>query len=704
MAKPRKGEVGGRLVFDDKAERELPSLAVFALSDDGQTLASAPVDEDGTFAINQDVVAKARRITVGPADADPTDDTHTVVYRPSTFQRLIDDGLVALGPKDWGKFLGIRRCIDATIEKCWLSWPVVSGLIGHATIRHLGGPVLHPQIDSLVIPRFRCAPICDGVVEVYRRTCCCRPPIFEPPVLDPTWPDWPIPDPWPWPWPDPIPDPFPGPLPGPGPDPVPFDVTESVLTGGAIDVRKINVPRDRVALATLQGLERHEYLVARPYLWCTCSAPVKVGQGFVGEDGAIHVCWREPLRFLGTRCHDEFAFVVKQNIGGTTVTIYDGVAAGQWFESDDDIHLTTYHHAAIGCGGGGFPVPPGGPFVVLQDIGATESHQLRTPMPDGPDSVNTPGSNGGELSIGSTDYALGGTLQLRYHFSESMRTIGAAYYRVQVARANANGDPVGGWSTVPAPAWDTWRSTGTTIERGSHALGPNTVGLTPDLHHIPFDTGGVLGANEEWQDGQFHAVLDTTKLAHDRHLVRIEVFDAGGNRLEPLPAGFTYRRWINPTDTDPITYGAMTHLIRTENRPVVGDIVDVVGPGAGAGDCKFFTGFGSQSVSIDVDAYQPSSGPSNYLLSWSLDVRRGINGGSAVTPVGSTTEVGEGVQHFVSFSIADLLDSEAKCSFTANLAVYARIHNGSSRLTGYDRHDQASFAVERIQLPFPPLP
>jgi hypothetical protein len=112
----------------------------------------------------------------------------------------------------------------------------------------------------------------------------------------------------------------------------------------------VNLAHDVAALRTLRGVERHDYLIARPYLWCTCGAGTKVGQGFVGEDGAIHVCWREPLRFHTSNCHDEYSFVIKQNIGGSTVTIYDGPAAGQWFEMGDDIDLTTFHPAAIGCG------------------------------------------------------------------------------------------------------------------------------------------------------------------------------------------------------------------------------------------------------------------------------------------------------------------------------------------------------------------
>jgi hypothetical protein len=232
-----------------------------------------------------------------------------------------------------------------------------------------------------------------------------------------------------------------------------------------------------------------------------------------------------------------------------------------------------------------------------------------------------------------------------------------------------------------------------TIEPGAHALGPQTVGAESDLFHIPFETGTPLGAQEEWQDGQYHADLATTQRAAGRYLIRIQVFDAAGNQMDPAGGSFSFRRWNTPTTTIPVAHEALTHGIVTDNRPVHGDIVDVVGPGAGAGDCKFFVGPGSSSVGIDFAATHPAPGNTDFLKSWSLSVRRGINGDEVAGPITSTSErPSGGVPQ--SFTIEDLLEGEPKCSFTANLHVHARIHNGVQPITAYDRHDQASFAVE----------
>lgn len=406
-------------------------------------------------------------------------------------------------------------------------------------------------------------------------------------------------------------------------------------------------------------------------------------------------------------CHDDYAFVVRQRIAGLTVTIYNGPAAGQWFDAgDDDIDLTSYHPKAVGCREDAFPTPVTGAFVVLQDIGLTESHRLRTPLADGPDSVATPDANAGLLDLG-VDYALGGSPQLRYHFSEvagaSMQTLGARYYRVQWAPANAaDGKPAaaGSWETLFPLAWKTWRVVGSDIVPGSHSLGPVTVGAHSGLFHIPFETGGLLGAGEEWQDGQFHAVVPTVPEVEGRYLIRLEVFDGAGTRLERAGGSFSFRRWNTPTTTVPVLFGALTHMIRTDNRPVVAEIADVTGPGDAIGDCKFFVGKPTDTVDVEYRAYHPEPVPPSFMLtpSFMLDyyrtVRRGISG-SYVLDLVDTAEVGEWVSPFArSLTVAALLAGESRCSFAVNLWVRARVHDGIVRLDGLGRRDVAAFAVE----------
>jgi hypothetical protein len=157
-----------------------------------------------------------------------------------------------------------------------------------------------------------------------------------------------------------------------------------------------------------------------------------VAQGFVQDGGSFSVCWKEPPTILLPHCREEFAYVVKQPMGGVLVTIYSGVAANQWFSASDQPTLTSYHYKAIGCRES--DVPGEGAFVVLEDIGATPSHLLATPSQTSFQSVAAPAYNSGLLNpvanpadaIGQLlNRNLGGGVSLQYHFTESMRPLGA---------------------------------------------------------------------------------------------------------------------------------------------------------------------------------------------------------------------------------------------------------------------------------------
>ena len=208
---------------------------------------------------------------------------------------------------------------------------------------------------------------------MYRRRCCC-PPIV---IYDPRIPEiieWLEDPPFPEPFPEPDP-PVPIPFPEPGPDPVPWERLDRLFTAGALDTVKANAGRDLVALKQLAPVEQVAYLNARPYLWCSCGTPTKVADGTIQDDGTFSICWQEPPFLSPSWCHDEFAYVVKQPRFGTLVTIYNGVAANQWFHAGDNPTLSSYSPFAVGCKE---PVVPGeGAFVVLQDLGDTALKSTR---------------------------------------------------------------------------------------------------------------------------------------------------------------------------------------------------------------------------------------------------------------------------------------------------------------------------------------
>jgi hypothetical protein len=604
---------------------------------------------------------------------------------------------VAIAGGIWRQWLFFRRCVSGNVRRCFPFLHVLDDILVTRNRAIL------PEVRKLVnfrplsrYPFLRCSPVCFGTIEVYKRICCCHPPIY----IDPD--DLPIdvnPD-----FPFPPEDPF-GPIgPRPGPDPAPFELQQLVLSGGAIDEGKIAGLQARALPKTLSADLRRQFVLRYPFWWCHCGPPKKVGEGFVQDGGSFSVCWKEPPTILLPHCREGFAYIVKQPIGGVLVTVYNGLAANQWFSASDQPTRTSYHHRAIGCRDS--EVPGEGAFVVLEDIGSTPSHLLATPSQTSFQSVGAPAYNSGLLNpvvnpadaIGQfLNRNLGGGVALQYHFTQSMRPTppngpGAIYYRIQVAKADAFGNPVDGtWTVLASMTWSTWKLN--TAAPGSISLGPHSVGTEHNLSKIPYDTGDPLGLNEEWQDGQYHGIIPTTDLDNDRYLVMIEAFNAAGARLKPnsapaaeagTPAAFTFRRWNVPAGTVAVPFAALTHMMWWDNRNAVADIVDIRLNGTPSSEqCQFLEGDAGAAVEIGYRAYHPQPGTPSFLHTHSLVITRGLNGPSwqVANPPGA--EVGEGGPPHTSVpkTLADLLDGQQKCAFAVNLHSHVKTTDGAGTLT-----------------------
>jgi hypothetical protein len=705
----------GRVVLDGfERDRERLRLAIHALDDKGNTIDSVAVDEEGVFRVDTRLLERATKFMIGPADAKPHVRRMFYMLPASELKKtLFADAELAIASKIWHGWLSVRRCVSGNVRRCFPFLSVIDDLLVDTGLSVLPGVRKLVGYRPLVRwPWQRCSPICFGTIEVYRRVCCCEPPVIIDPPFDfpidivPDFPPPPPGDPW-------------GPIgPRPGPDPAPFELQQLVLTSGALDERKVQLMRAKALLPALSGERRRDFVIRQPFLWCHCGLPQKVAEGFVQDGGTFSSCWREPIRLLLPRCREEFAYVVKQPIGGSLVTIYDGVAANQWFGAADQPTLTSYHHLAVGCRD--TQVPGNGAFVILEDIGSTPSHRLATPAQDSFQSVGTLDYNSGLLNpvvnpadaIGQLlNRNLGGDVALQYHFTEAMRPAGAVYYRIQVAAANADGDPVGSWVPLASPTWGTWHLGSATP--GSIALGPHTVGGQANLSKIPFDTGDPLGPGEEWQDGQYHGVIPTTDFSNGRYLVMIEVFNAAGARLKPAsaPGGeagtvapFTFRRWNVPASTVAVPFAALTHMMWWDNRPAVADIVDIRLNGTpSSAECQFLEGGAGATVSIGYHAYHPQPGTPSFLHNHSLVITRGLNGPSwqVANPPGA--EVGEppaGPHASVSKTLGDLLGDEPpghqKCAFAVNLHAHVKTTTGAGTLTGLNRSETAAFAAEIV--------
>jgi hypothetical protein len=695
------------------AEDKLPEMAIYALDRSGDPLEINPIKEDGKFEISKMAMEKAHRIAVGPLveDFGEMDRKKLTVYRPHQLKKMTAaSGVLDIPKKAWQSWFMVKLCVNGSAKHCkWFPLVYSKYALEQSqafSLAQKAEPTLQTQLltDAViakpyesVLTKFSCKKICDGLVEVYRRTCCCYPWIIYDPRLpelikeleelhrDPPIVKWP---------------------PRPEPDPLPFEEIP-LFKGGALDKKVANAGRDLKALRTLPPSELPAYINARTYLFCNCNTPVKVADGFINPDGEFNICWWEWARIMRINCHDEYAFKIKQNIGDFTVTIYDGVAAGQWFRYGEHADLVSYHPQAIDCGEEEFPGE--GAFALLQDIGQTGSWRLKTPDATGWDRVDTPVYNDG-LAFPAINAAAakgkyldrnwGGLLKLRYFFSKKMKSIGAKYYRVSVVASNASGNPTGPRTYLSTNGWKYYEAVGSDVFVRKVALGPISVGGEHHLHEIPYHN------DQEWLSGQYHAMLDTTKFSNGRFLLTLEVFNSTGKLVRPngttdpggsVDAAFTYRRWYQETGpTAEVPYAALTHMLWWDNRKAKAKIEDFRVDGViNTGECQFLESNVFANFSVGYRAYHPEP---MFMLDHRLWWRRGLGGPSGIltSPHPNPDNVGIPVSpphQSGNAAFSTMLGTHLKCTFSINLHTNVKTFDGIQTLNGLDEWDQASVAL-----------
>ncbi|MCA0454117.1 MAG: hypothetical protein LCI00_09110 [Chloroflexi bacterium] len=720
-----------------KQGEEQPRVVLQAIGEDQKAFFTEPVKDDGSFALSADVLKRAHRIVLGTMadDAEAIHHDSAVVFRPAQFaQQLADDGVLSISRNWWERWYWYTYCVSGHVRHCrrrpwWfneLHYKVTQSALETSPLSQsemFSFEVATPRnssyvnsLSELIYWPFRCDTICYGTVEVYRRTCCCEPWIIDDPRL-----------------PDlirdleriveVIPQVVPGKIPQPPPPPPEFDKMP-YFKGGSLDELSVFAVRDLQVLRNLPQSAIAEYINAREYLLCrfSCSKPRKVATGDINPDGTFNICWSEFPRRIRPNCDDRYAYVVKQTIGGTTTTVYDGVAANIWFSADADADLVSYSPKAFSCSDTGHP--DGQAYVYLDLVGGTEAWQLNTPASAGWDRVALPGGNSGLLfpagdGNGVADRNLGGTVLLTFNFSEGMKqaAVGAKYYRVSISEANANGEPTGSRSYYQnGLSWQKAVMTSSGLDIVPEVLGPFTVNGVSNLYTIPYDS------NADWTGGgRYHAAINTNDFADKQHLITLEVFDTNAARLRPTgtaPTGepgteiakpFKFRRWFQAggspgDDTVEVPFGAMTHLFWWDNGAPYAKIDALVRNGVVFNyECLFFEGSANSTFGIQYHAYVPNPMfQYHHTIGWGRGLYS-VYGGTGTLLAASNANVGYpdppapgGFSPTNTF--AEMLDTASdpgrnKCSFVVNLTTYAKTTNGDDLSYPYATSG-AAFALE----------
>lgn len=728
----------------------VPTLAIYALPD-GKPPQKIATADGGSISFDPAKV-KGMTLGIGP-DADPATIDAASLIRVRADQ-VLDQWAragITLPRERWWQLLTETICVSGDVKKC-RPWYLAPPYIKARPLPAKLGVQLRPEVasgfdlsaSSIMLPQ-RCLPLCDGVVEIHERVCCCptidwrdlidrlRDLLDDLPILV-RWPDPPIPDPGPR-----IPGGIFGGI-GPGPRP-PIGSIPNIA-----DLRRIaprltprpapsllpapdltrTIPSERIyedyqALLKIRPTDVATFVDKRPYLsayLCRCTSR-KVGEVPIQPNGDFDFCYRRPRRLHNARerCHTVFAYRVKQKIGPFWITVYDGVAGQDYFGAGEEAHLRTSHPLGRPCGDG--PTPPdegdGTAFVMLEHVGG--SHHFNFPAQTGLSNMANLGADSGLVDFGSVpDCPWATTLGLRLWSSKQLDGI-VVYYRFKAVPVDGFGNPVGTPVTLTGPiSWQRFVSVAGEIvtQPESLAAEPATVGGEIGLYRMPYWTNG-----NDWLSGQYHQLWDTKspQFPDGKYLLILELFGPSGARIKPAsaPAGdpgtarpFQLRRWTAPTVTANVPFADCGHVFWVNNKPVTGDIVDIRKNGNPSTDeCQFISGpggtttsgtkisigfraFHADGVTTSASAVDNNSFMAGYSISW----QRGLNGPGGTVETGSTDQGESAPEPSNALFISDLLGTHTRCTFSVHLHVDAKHTNGGGFIDAYDYHETASFALE----------
>jgi hypothetical protein len=712
------------VMHDRKPDEKLPEVAMYLISPAGAVLKKLAVVKKGKLELLDEWKDLGLVVGLGP----DVDELQTFRIKSLQQYRLDEvwpqwekQKVIVVTRERWTKWFMQYVCVSGIARKCF---PFIYSPFDIPTPSPTESLALP---ETLPFPFPICRSLCNGVVEIYEQTCC-----YALPEIDDTFDDR-----IPWEVVCEKLGPYcPGFPPDMGLERFPLDrssLRKIKLTQALIDPAKVVPPsarliRDVRVLKELSRAEAIEYIKARPYLismLANCTSR-KVGEAILGPDGSFTFCyWRMNLPIVsGTTCTVTYAYKVKQWQENQWVYVYDGIASHEYFSSDEIADLTTYNPLARPCETAPPPFPYPKPFVLLQDIGSTSSYHLVSPAQTEANGINsTLSANSGLVfpppagrtavwqagDIRPYNCPWSGALSFRLYVHPDMKGLGANYFRISIVAADAQGNPAPGATSKPLSSPVSWRRyvyVNGQVQVQGEGLGP----------HALVDSNGVVQSGlylipywdnaHQWLHGQFHHSWNTVIEDNGRYLVILEIFDSAGNRLRPIGApdegidtDFDFLRWTDPVNLTPVRYASLMHVFWVDKQPCYADIEDLRLNGMqSTEECQFLTGNAESQFSAGFRAFH-ANGPSGEPFMWyyTMWYHRGLDGPNRSIQISGENappalNVGppevSTVQTFLS-----MLNTHEKCTFALNLRAYAKHTNGHERITGYDRSDQAAFAL-----------
>jgi hypothetical protein len=405
--------------------------------------------------------------------------------------------------------------------------------------------------------------------------------------------------------------------------------------------------------------------------------------------------------FLSICRHDlpDLWFVVRQEIGGVERVIYarHPVPCNTLWNhpAGKPVTLHVTDPAAVACDP---EIDPGlaGVYIMPWGVGWDKWYQVtqahRKPLaPLQP----LPARDANRGLYGGTD-PYGTTLHLRMQFHDSLRSLGVYYYRWSFRQEGAVG-----WTQIEGPIVHNYL---TVDSLGKPFIDWEKLGPYPAPAGPEKNLFWVPDPNKDWVYDRVFAVWDTSKLAHGKYELLLEMFDKNGAKLTQA-AGFKY---FLPTGPAPSLVddnlheedgGGIIFQIHIDNAATVAEVDSVALNGVQAAECRFLAYTDKTNVvSVKYKAYHPNG----FLEHYDLNILRGISGTSVAsvldehTPASSaTTDPATSPNWTVDYLLRQVGSNgpHDQCSFAVELHTWPRTRDGYNPIRAYEDHDTAAFAL-----------